>query len=79
MSTIYDEAGFGQSATPPRRVSSFLKSCWNAFLERRRRLGLRTTLSHLSDRELADFGMTRGEIDYVASNRVIDPRSVIAG
>jgi len=31
-------------------------------------------LSELSDRELMDIGTTRGEIDYVASNRIIDPR-----
>ena len=27
----------------------------------------------LSDRELMDIGTTRGEIDYVTSNRSIDP------
>src|SRR5258708_37159493 len=31
---------------------------------------------HLSDRELMDIGTTRGEIDYVASNRGIDPRGI---
>ena len=31
-------------------------------------------LYDLNDRELIDIGITRGEIDYVASNRFIDPR-----
>jgi uncharacterized protein YjiS (DUF1127 family) len=30
-------------------------------------------LGRLTDSELADIGITRGEIDYVASNRSIDP------
>ena len=30
----------------------------------------------LSDTELMDIGTTRGEIDYVASSRGIDPRGI---
>ena len=56
MTTTYDETGFGQSAPSARRISSFLKSCWDAFQERRQRLILRATLSNLSDRELMDVG-----------------------
>ncbi|WGR75050.1 MULTISPECIES: DUF1127 domain-containing protein [unclassified Bradyrhizobium] len=37
---------------------------------------LRADLSGLSDRELMDIGTSRGEIDYVASNRGSDPRGV---
>ena len=44
--------------------------------ERRKRQRLRATLCDLSDRELMDIGTTRGEIDYVASNRFIDPRGI---
>jgi len=33
-------------------------------------------LCDLSDRELMDIGTTRGEIDYVVSNRGIDPRGI---
>ena len=76
MSTTYDETGLGQTATSTRRVSSFFKSYWDAFQERRQRQRLRASLSDLSDRELMDIGTTRGEIDYVASNRVIDPRGI---
>jgi hypothetical protein len=34
-------------------------------------------LSGLSDWELLDIGTTRGEIDYVASHRDIDPRGIL--
>jgi uncharacterized protein YjiS (DUF1127 family) len=71
MSTTYGFTELGQT----RRVSSFLERCWGAFQERRSRQRLRATLNDLSDRELMDIGTTRGEIDYVASNRSIDPRS----
>jgi len=70
MSTTYGLTEPGQT----RRIFSFLERCWGAFQERRSRQRLRATLSDLSDRELTDIGTTRGEIDYVASNRSIDPR-----
>ena len=44
-----------------------------AFQERRKRERLRAELSSLSDLELKDITITRGETDYVASNRTIDP------
>ena len=76
MSTTYGETGLGQTAASTRRVSSFFTRYWAAFQERRERQRLRATLCDLSDRELVDIGTTRGEIDYVASNRSIDPRGV---
>ncbi|WP_334379249.1 MULTISPECIES: DUF1127 domain-containing protein [unclassified Bradyrhizobium] len=33
-------------------------------------------MCHLTDSELADIGITRGEIDYVACNRSVDPRAI---
>jgi uncharacterized protein YjiS (DUF1127 family) len=33
-------------------------------------------LCHLTDAELADIGITRGDIDYGASRRDIDPGSI---
>jgi uncharacterized protein YjiS (DUF1127 family) len=74
MSTIYGATGLGQAAMLAGRVSNFFKTCRDAFEERRQRQLLRARLSDLSDRELMDIGTTRGEIDYVASNRGIDPR-----
>jgi uncharacterized protein YjiS (DUF1127 family) len=76
MSTIYGATGLGQTAALAYRVSSFFKRCWDNFQERREHHRLRATLSDLSDRELMDIGTTRGEIDYVASNRGIEPRGI---
>jgi uncharacterized protein YjiS (DUF1127 family) len=76
MSTTYGATGLGQTAASTPRVSSFFKRYWGAFQERRKRQTLRANLCNLSDRELMDIGTTRGEIDYVAWNRSIDPRGV---
>ena len=76
MSTIYGATGLGQTAASTRRVSSFFKGYWDAFQERRKRQRIRADLSSLNDFELQDIGITRGEIDYVASNRSIDPRGI---
>jgi uncharacterized protein YjiS (DUF1127 family) len=77
MSTIHGASDLAQSAASTRHITSLLRKYWVAFEERRRRNRLRAALSHLSDRELMDIGMTRGEIDYTASNRDIDPRGGI--
>lgn len=45
-----------------------------ALLEWYGRREIRGRLLALSDRELHDIGISRGEIDYVASNPDIDPR-----
>jgi uncharacterized protein YjiS (DUF1127 family) len=74
MSTTYGATGSRQTAASVRRVSGFFKRYWGAFQERRKRERLRATLCDLSDRELMDIGTTRGEIDYVAANRSVDPR-----
>jgi uncharacterized protein YjiS (DUF1127 family) len=76
MSTIYGPTALGQTAASTSRVSSFFKKYWSAFQERRERHRLRAALSDLTDRELMDIGTTRGEIDYVASNRSIESRGV---
>ena len=74
MSATYGATWSGQTAASTRRVFSFFKRYWGSFQERRKRQRLRATLCDLSDRELMDIGTTRGEIDYVTSNRGIDPR-----
>ena len=76
MSIIYVEAFLRQSAVPRRRVSNIFRRYWVAFQDRRNRRRLQITLWNLSDRELMDIGTTRGEIDYVASNRDADPRGI---
>jgi uncharacterized protein YjiS (DUF1127 family) len=59
------------AAGPPaaaRSVLGLLKECWRAYWERRPRL----SLHDLSDRELMDIGLTRGEIDSLSPHRAID-------
>jgi uncharacterized protein YjiS (DUF1127 family) len=72
MSTIQGSTEL-RPATAKRQVYSPLEAYWNAFQEWRKREKLRTELCRLTDSELADIGITRGEIDYVASNRSISP------
>jgi uncharacterized protein YjiS (DUF1127 family) len=74
MSTTYGATGLGQTAASTRRVSSFFRRYWDAYQERRERERLRAVLYGLNDWELQDIGIARGEIEYVASNRGIDPR-----
>ncbi len=67
-----DQDAAGTTATSTRRVLGLLERSWRAFQQRRQRQSLRATLHGLSDRELMDIGVTRGEIDYIASHRAID-------
>jgi uncharacterized protein YjiS (DUF1127 family) len=78
MSTIHGTTEPGL-ATTKRQVYSPFEAYWNAFQEWRKRERLRSQLSRLTDSELADIGTTRGEIDYVASHRDIDPRGIRSG
>jgi uncharacterized protein YjiS (DUF1127 family) len=66
MSTIYRRTGLAQTTVSQRRDSSALKNFWGAFQEWRKWERLRRDLCNLSDRELMDIEITRGEIDYVA-------------
>jgi len=65
-----------RTSVSTRHVASFIWKYWDAFQERRERQKLRDALSNLSDRDLMDIGITRGEIDYAASHRGIDPRGI---
>ena len=75
MSTINGTTELGP-ASARRQVYSPLEAYWKAFQEWRKRRRLQTELCRLTDSELMDIGITRSEIDYVASNRGIDPRGV---
>jgi uncharacterized protein YjiS (DUF1127 family) len=68
--------GLRQTAASTRRIPSLFKRYMSAYHERRQRLRLQAALCGLNDRELMDIGTTRGEIDYVSSNRDIDPRGI---
>ena len=72
MSTIQGTTELGP-ATAKRQFYSPLEAYWNAFQEWRKRERQRTELCRLTDNELMDIGITRGEIDYVASNHSISP------
>ena len=75
MSTIHESTELGP-ATTKRQVYSPIEAYWNTFQEWRKRERLRTQLYRLTDTELIDIGITRGEIEYVASNRGVDPRGI---
>jgi uncharacterized protein YjiS (DUF1127 family) len=77
MSTIYDTTGLPQTFASIKPVG-FFERFRVAFREWRERQRIHATLSGLSDWELLDIGTTRGEIDYVASHRDIDPRGVLS-
>ena len=79
MSTRYGTTWLERTSVSTRHVSGFIWKYWDAFRERRERQKLRATLSNLSDTELMDIGTTRGEIDYIASHRDIDPRGIRSG
>ena len=76
MNTTYSATGLSRTAASTRHVSSVFKRYWDALQERRKRQRLRADLYNLNDAELMDIGITRGEIDYVASNRLVDPRGI---
>ena len=69
MNTTYSTTGFAQTTASTRRVSSAFKNFWDAFQEWRKWERLRADLCNLNERELMDIGITRGEIDYVASRQ----------
>jgi len=73
MSTIYGVTAIPRTNLATRILGSF-EWCRAAALEWRQRERLKTGLHQLSDAELIDIGISRGEIDYVAMNRCIDPR-----
>ena len=69
---LSDKNAAGPTAASTRSVLGLLKQYWRAFRERRQGPSLRANLEDLSDRELVDIGLTRGEIDYITPERAID-------
>ena len=76
MSSTHGTTWLERTSVSTRHVASFIRKYWDAFQKRRERQKLRDALSNLSDRDLMDIGITRGEIDYAASHRNIDPRGI---
>ena len=73
MSTI---TVLGQPSVSTRQVPGFIRRCWNALQERRKREKVRAALYGLNGRDLQDIGIAHGDIEYVASNPDIDPRGI---
>jgi uncharacterized protein YjiS (DUF1127 family) len=71
MSTI-TVPGLPAASTP--KVSGFIRRCWTAIQERRKRTKVRSALYGLNRHDLKDIGIAHGEIEYVASHPDIDPR-----
>jgi len=74
MNTARSAVGLGQAPASTRDFSGSIRSYWNAFQEWRKYKKLQSDLNDLTDWELGDIGIARGEFDYVAANRSIDPR-----
>jgi uncharacterized protein YjiS (DUF1127 family) len=72
MNTTFRTTGLARTTGSTRDVFSLFRRYWGAFQERRKRQRERAELYRLSDSELMDIGMTRGEIEYVVSNRSFD-------
>ena len=66
----------GQPSLSTRQVPGFIRRCWSALQERRRREKVRAALYVLNDRDLHDIGIAHGDIEYVAAHPEIDPRSI---
>ena len=65
-----DEEAARPTAASTPSLLGLLKQAWLAFLARRENPQL--TLQDLSDRELMDIGLTRGEVDYLSPQRAVD-------
>jgi uncharacterized protein YjiS (DUF1127 family) len=76
MDTTYNVSASRQTFAPVRLGLSLFGNWCATLLEWRERQRIRARLFDLSDRELHDIGISRGEVDYVASNRDIDPRGI---
>lgn len=76
MSVTYNPTNSVQGTSRLLLVLSVFKGFWGAVQEWRKWERLRADLGSLSDQELMDIGISRGEIDYVASNRDADPRGI---
>ena len=70
MSTTHGTTWLERTSVSTRHVSSLIWAYWDAFQQRHERHRLRATLSDLSDRELMDIGISRGEVDYIASRGI---------
>ena len=75
MSTIYTATGSERASASTQRATGLIRRYLDTFCAWLIRENLHATLDDLSDRELHDIGVTRGEIDYlVRAIPLVDPR-----
>jgi uncharacterized protein YjiS (DUF1127 family) len=75
MSTTSIATGPARATAWTRPLPRLIRRYIDAFCARRIRRNLQTKLEDLSDRELEDIGVTRGDIEYIAQAALsIDPR-----
>jgi uncharacterized protein YjiS (DUF1127 family) len=55
-----------------RSILGLLARYWRALQDWRWRQGPHIALQDLSDRELMDIGLTRGEVEYISPERAIE-------
>jgi uncharacterized protein YjiS (DUF1127 family) len=67
-----------RAGTSTRLGLAVFKIFWAALLEWREREKLRANLCQLSDRDLRDIGIARGDIEYSIANRSVDPRADVS-
>jgi uncharacterized protein YjiS (DUF1127 family) len=67
-----DDAVAGRFGAWTGRVRIRLGRSWRALRKQVQRYRLRIDLSSMSDRELMDIGVSRGEIDCIAARRTVD-------
>jgi uncharacterized protein YjiS (DUF1127 family) len=79
MSTVQESTKLQHPRTTDRPVYSPLEAYWEVFQMWRKRRRLQTQLCHLTDRELMDIAIKRGEIDYVVSKLSTSTRHRSAG
>jgi uncharacterized protein YjiS (DUF1127 family) len=76
MATANNVSASRQTSASIRLGLSLFGNCCAALRERYERQRIQARLFDLSERELHDIGISRGEIDYAVSNRDIDPRGI---
>lgn len=69
MSAIYGATEPKANLAPVRRLSGILRGFWGAIQERRSRYKMEAVLYRLSERELSDIGIARGEIEHISRLR----------
>jgi uncharacterized protein YjiS (DUF1127 family) len=66
MSMSHRTAEYVETAELAPHVPAFIRRCWHALQQRRKRTRLRAALYALPERNLRDIGISFSEIEYLA-------------